>query len=186
MKTPILQSLEEIHHMMGVLEPPQFRLQKRDSAPYSQCQLDPYSPLPPSFDWRAQNVVTSVKYQGVCGSCWIFASLAALESALVIANKAPLIVDLSEQQLLYCVRTNGCQGGYGYFALDYVKRNGIGVESNKPYVDHEKSCSSMAVNYRMRDFCYRGQSRFHFDAMSEILTEDSIVSDLVQNRPLYI
>ncbi len=49
-----------------------------------------------SFDLRDYGLVTSVKAQGWIGSCWSFASAAALESALLKATNGTLIVDVSE------------------------------------------------------------------------------------------
>ena len=51
--------------------------------------------LPESVDWRKQGVVTPVKNQGSCGSCWAFAAVGALESAYAIRNKK--LVQFSEQ-----------------------------------------------------------------------------------------
>jgi cathepsin L len=82
--------------------------------------------LPKSIDWREMNVVTAVKDQGHCGSCWAFASTGVIESHAAIKYPGKLF-DLSPQQIASCAPnpdscggTGGCEGSTAELAFDYV------------------------------------------------------------------
>ena len=90
--------------------------------------------LPSSIDWRTKGVVSAIKNQGQCGSCWAFSATSAMESAAAIAGAS--LPNLSEQNIVDCYETgyNGCQGGWMSYAFDYVKNNGgINTQSAYPY-----------------------------------------------------
>ncbi|PRW61301.1 deleted in malignant brain tumors 1 -like [Chlorella sorokiniana] len=101
--------------------------------------------LPNSWDWRASGLdkVTPAKDQGRCGSCFAFASVAAIESKLLIqynrtARSFP--IDLSEQQVVDCVAggparylSAGCNGGLLEEPLDYTSRQFLVKEALYPY-----------------------------------------------------
>jgi C1A family cysteine protease len=42
--------------------------------------------LPREVDWRSKNVVTNIKHQGHCRSCWALTPTAAVESAFAIQS----------------------------------------------------------------------------------------------------
>jgi C1A family cysteine protease len=77
----------------------------------------PASPsLPTSFDWKTKsNIVTTVKDQGQCGSCWDFSATETIESVCALAGYP--LTKLSEQQILDCDTSDyGCNGGWPYLA----------------------------------------------------------------------
>lgn len=88
--------------------------------------------VPTSIDWREKGVVTDVKNQGMCGSCWAFATTGAIEG--INAIQTGKLTSLSEQQLVSCDKSKdmGCGGGLMDFAYDYVVKNG-GIDTEDDY-----------------------------------------------------
>jgi len=98
--------------------------------------------VPKSVDWRTKNVVTPVKNQGHCGSCWTFSSTGALESHNAIKNKK--LLPLSEQQLVDCAGAfdnHGCNGGLPSQAFEYIHyAGGIQGEDTYAYEGVDRPC----------------------------------------------
>lgn len=98
--------------------------------------------IPDSFDWRDKDMVSPVKNQGSCGSCWTFSSTGALEAHARIYLKKNL--DLAEQQLVDCAGdfdNNGCSGGLPSHAFTYLYyRGGIQQGSDYKYKAKQGAC----------------------------------------------
>jgi C1A family cysteine protease len=104
-------------------------------------------------DWRTKGVVTKVKNQGQCGSCWAFAATASHESYQVQFKSQPNTIDLSEQQLVDCSKgspyeNNGCGGGYGVRGLEYIKDNGQTTSAEYPYTAKDGTCQITGGKFR--------------------------------------
>ena len=113
------------------------------------------SSLPTDVDWRTEGVVTAVKDQGHCGSCWAFASTAVIESHVAIASG--MLFDLSPQQVAACSPnpnscggTGNCQGATSEMAFDYAANSKKGIVESfmYPYTEYygeESSCKVPAM-----------------------------------------
>ncbi|XP_044216216.1 cathepsin K-like [Thunnus albacares] len=97
--------------------------------------------LPKFIDYRKKGMVTQVKNQGSCGSCWAFSAVGALEGQL--AKKTGKLLDLSPQNLVDCVtERGGCKGGNMSNAFKYVRDNGgMNSEKDYPYIEENQPCS---------------------------------------------
>ena len=103
--------------------------------------------LPTEVDWRDSGIVTEVKDQGSCGSCWSFAATGSLESAWAQAGNP--LTTFSEQQLMDCsTANNGCGGGMAYRAFQYLEESGgIMTEEDYPYTARDGTCHDDSDQY---------------------------------------
>ena len=98
---------------------------------YSKSILD-------SLDWRDKDVVSEIRDQGQCGSCWAFSGTSTLESAIAI--KEGVLLDLSEQQSVSCATIRngysnmGCNGGMYDSMWEFVSdMGGLCLEQDYTY-----------------------------------------------------
>lgn len=98
-------------------------------------------PLPDSFDWNEKGMVTPIRDQGQCGSCWSFAITKSLESALMIQSGKSMS-NLSEQQMVSCARdAYGCGGGF-MSSAKFVVNPGLTDEASFPYAARNLRCKT--------------------------------------------
>ncbi|MFN2271354.1 MAG: C1 family peptidase [Anaerolineae bacterium] len=94
--------------------------------------------LPTSFEWCSLGGCTPVKNQGICGSCWAFATAGVVESLIKLSDGVTR--DLAEQYLVSCnIDGWDCDGGsraFDYFIDRFTPAElaaGAVYESDYPY-----------------------------------------------------
>ncbi|KAN0024722.1 hypothetical protein ACTFIV_009131 [Dictyostelium citrinum] len=122
--------------------------------PYKPISINPSTSTAPkmpnfssgSIDWS--DYQTPVRYQGECKSCWIFGSLAAMESRYLIKNgvSEKSTLHLSAQNAMNCI-TSGCESGWPANVFDYFESSGIAFEKDYPYdAIGSDNCTSSSTN----------------------------------------
>lgn len=97
--------------------------------------------IPSSWDWRDHDVVTPVKDQLRCGSCYSFSATETVETAWAI--KTGQLFVLSPQQIVDCSKLNsGCNGGLQSRVYKYLESTKQCLENSYPYTGNDGTCHS--------------------------------------------
>jgi cathepsin F len=102
---------------------------------------------PDAWNWKDKGVVSDVKDQGSCGSCWAFSTMGNLEG--LYALEKGVVKTFSEQQLVDCdTLDSGCNGGLMEYSFTWLKDNGgFNLDTDYPYKGTKQACKSDSSKY---------------------------------------
>jgi len=134
---------EEFHKVLGYRKDIGFaskQKQSRTSVP--EINEATVKALPTNIDWRTSGIISAVKDQGMCGSCWTFGTAETIESYYALAHGA--LLTFSQQQILDCTPntndcggTGGCGGGTPELAYAQIQSmGGLSSEWTYPYTSY--------------------------------------------------
>jgi len=146
----INQSLKEITGSFDVPPDPRTALfMANDKEPSSIPESISRNADMRAFNWRDINMMSPVKSQGSCGSCWAFSAAAVYEGVYKIMYGKE--IDLSEQYMVDCLEgvtaagvnanCGSCEGGNTPFTLKTMIDHGVPLEAKVPYKAQNNSCS---------------------------------------------
>jgi cathepsin B len=205
------ESLEDVKAYLGAFLPGDAEYQEEPEE-----ELATTVEAPASFDaieqWPQCSVISNVRDQSACGSCWAFGSVSSFESRACISTGKD--IKYSPEDTAFCSNAgNGCSGGnsaWGYFKStgvvtggDYTDR-GTG-DSCYPYslapCAHHVPATSKYPACPSGEYpsprCARSCSESGYSksfssdkvrasSSKSIRGESAMIQELVQNGPIYV
>ena len=160
-------------------------------------------PMPSAVDWTAlwgsplhtwsgaPSIMTGMKEQGACGSCWALAVAANLESYAALATGSLPV--LSAQQLLSCTPNprkcggdGGCDGSTPMLAYEYVHNNGIITDESWEYTG--KDCEGTSLPDCNRCNNIGSEAKVHTNGWVQVKENDydAVIHALATQGPLVV
>jgi len=143
---------------------------------------------PAQLDWRQLGYVGPVKDQGKCGSCFVFASIGALEGQWF--KKTGRLLSLSEEAVLDCTDFEKCDnGGHPLHAYgDIAEQGGVPETVDYPYVAGKTAkageCKLNASTFVAYTNGSRAFARFDEENLRRVLAAEGPVNINVNAGPL--
>mmetsp|Transcript_9463 Transcript_9463/g.9185 ORF Transcript_9463/g.9185 Transcript_9463/m.9185 type:complete len:332 (-) Transcript_9463:39-1034(-) len=126
-----------------------------------------------SIDHRNEGLVTDVKNQGACGSCWAFSTVASIEGAY--AKEHGELKSFSEAHLAECDKfSGGCMGGWMINGLLFFTQRGPITDEEYPYSLPLGTCreAELESNYESLPYAFRVED--DEDSLYEALTHNVV------------
>jgi len=160
----------------------------RESKRMSPIKIADDIEIPTNVDWRNAGIITAVKDQGDCGSCWTFGTAESIESYMALATPGNLI-DISEQQILDCVPnpdqcggTGGCQGGTPELAyVGLMQIGGAATEWTYPYQSYFGNAYPCRKNTTIRYARLSGFTTLTANSYNQVINHIATVGPLAIN-----
>ncbi len=131
--------------------------------------------LPKYFKWK-ESLLSPVRDQVACASCWSFAVCDMLSDRISIATNGAFNQNLSVQELLSCFPNDGCsEGASPEDTYSYIAQHGIPLETDRPYVQQREFRLQKCVPVKdtIRIFSQNGSGK----SICQDLTHLSVSSD---------
>ena len=205
------ESLEDVKSYLGAFLPGDAEYEEEPEEPLATTVE-----APASFDaieqWPQCTVISNVRDQSACGSCWAFGSVSSFESRACISTGKD--IKYSPEDTAFCSNAgNGCSGGnsaWGYFKStgvvtggDYTDRgtgNSCYPYSLAPCAHHVPATSKYPAcpsgeypSPRCGRSCSESGYSKSFSAdkvrassSKSIRGESAMIQELVQNGPIYV
>ncbi len=192
----INKSIKEITGSFDVEPDPKDAVyMKNDKAPSSLPALIKRSPDMKAFNWRDINMMTPVKNQKSCGSCWAFSAIGVYEGVYKIMHGKD--IDLSEQYVVDCLEgitsagkhfdCGSCNGGNTPFTFRTMISHGIPLESQVPYLAQNSVCSNKnaAMPYKVKQHGYITNDKPAIKEIKEAICKYGPVFSSTKVTPLF-
>jgi len=135
---------------------------------------------PAEEDWTKKGLVTVVKDQARCGSCWTFGAVGGLETRYALLKNSTLR-NFAEKEYLDCVYegyADGCNGGWMQDCYEYSANSGgrLAATVDYPYYHEDGDCLGTEKPDAMVSARIRGYVKVEENEMANIaaIAEGSI------------
>ena len=106
------------------------------------------TPATKSLNWASsdnrlgKSILPPIRNQGVCGACWSFVAVAAVEASVHLNSNLESPLPLSAQELIDCdtAINRGCAGGNPLYAYEYTMVFGLTSWADYGYKERAGPC----------------------------------------------
>jgi len=129
------------------------------------------------IDWQAKGMITAIKDQGQCGSCWAFSTTETVESANLLAGKQ--VPNGSPQEIVDCDSSDsGCNGGDPQEDLQWiVNQGGQETDSCYPYTATDGQCNQANC---------QPDPALKISTVTPVSGSETVIYQMLQQAPLSI